>query len=125
MHYIWAHFIGDYFFQTDWMADNKKKSGSACLVHVLTYMLPFLFMGTWVSFINGQILGELMFCNTAWWKLVLIALQHYVQDRTGFVKWLMEVKGSAKFAEPPMAPWSIILTDNLVHLMWIAFVMGL
>lgn len=125
MGYIWAHFIGDFLLQTDWQAAGKKKSSWVCLVHILMYMIPFLFLGTWVSIVNNQIQGELVFCDTAWWKLLLIAAQHFIQDRTNFVKWLMVVKGSGKFAEPPVAPWSIVLTDNLIHLMWIAFVMGL
>ena len=57
--------------------------------------------------------------------LLLIGAQHFIQDRTNIVKGFMVWKGSAKFAEPPFAPWSIILMDNLIHLMWIAFVVSL
>jgi len=107
MHYVYAHLIGDYLLQNDWMAQGKKKSWFIASVHVITYMIPFFFTGA--SFI----------------QLSLIAVQHLLQDRTNFILWLMQVKGSAKFAEAPMAPWSTIVTDNIIHLLWIAFVMGL
>ena len=105
MHWLMAHFIGDYLIQNDYMALNKKKSQKACMLHILTYMLPFLFVKeiTIISFL-------------------LIAIQHYFQDRTDFVKWFMDWKGNKQFSEPPMGPWSITLTDNLLHIIWIMIV---
>ena len=51
MHWILAHLIGDYIFQTDWMAREKKVSNFACAVHVATYMIPFLFTGmAWIDY---------------------------------------------------------------------------
>lgn len=102
-----AHLIGDYLLQNDWMAFGKKQRSWICAVHILAYMIPFLF------------------CGLAWWQLALIAVQHFAQDRTGFIMWLMKVKGSEKFATGPCAPWSIIVTDNVVHIVWIAFVVSL
>jgi hypothetical protein len=52
-----------------------------------------------------------------------IAIQHFIQDRTGFVVWFMKKKGQANFAQPPMAPWSIIVTDNIMHIVWIAIIL--
>jgi hypothetical protein len=100
-----AHLIGDYLIQTDWMAANKKKSTVACMFHIITYMIPF------------------MFCDIAAWQFYLIAAQHFLQDRWNFIPWLMKVKGSAKFMEPPLGPWSIIVTDNVVHIVWMYLVM--
>jgi len=107
MHWIFAHLIGDYIIQTDWMATGKKRSWSIAAVHVLTYLLPFLF------------------CGLTWWQLALIGTQHLVQDRTRLVVWLMRVKGSAAFARPPCGPWSVIVTDNILHVLWIASVAAL
>ncbi len=107
MHWIFAHLIGDYIFQTDWMAANKKRSSMACTIHVITYILPFIF------------------CNISWIAFYLIAVEHWIQDRTNVVVIFMRLKGSAKFTEPPMAPWSIIVTDNILHILWIAFVVYL
>jgi len=104
MHWIYAHFIGDYLIQTDFMALNKKKSAWICLLHVVTYMLPFVF------------------CGMMWWQLLLIAAQHYVIDHTDVVLWLMHAKGSGKFATGPCFPWSQIVTDNILHILWMAWV---
>lgn len=41
---IIAHFVGDYILQSDWMAREKFHSSFACLVHVIFYTLPFLFL---------------------------------------------------------------------------------
>lgn len=107
MHWIYAHLIGDYLLQNDWMALNKKQSSWHCLVHVVVYMVPFLFTG-------------LLF-----WQIILIGVQHFLQDRTQFVVWLMKVKGSEKFGTGPCAPWSIIVTDNILHILFMAGVASL
>jgi len=107
MHWIYAHLIGDYLIQTDWMATGKKRSSGICAIHVLTYLVPFLF------------------CGLAWWQLTLIGVQHFAQDRTGFVVWLMKVKGSTDFATGPLSPWSIIVVDNVLHILWMAAVASL
>lgn len=107
MNWIFAHLIGDYLIQNDWMATGKKRSSWICAVHVLTYLIPFVFT------------------PLAGWQIVAIGLQHFAQDRTGFVVWLMKAKGSAAFATGPCAPWSIILTDNIIHILWVAFVASL
>jgi len=104
MHWIYAHLIGDYILQNDWMAQNKKDKSWNCFVHVMVYMLPFLL------------------CGLAWWQLLLIAVQHYWLDRTEFVKWFMKWKGSEIFATNVCFPWSQIVTDNILHILWIAFV---
>lgn len=107
MHWIFAHLIGDYILQNDWMANSKKNDWKACVVHVATYMIPFIF------------------CGFNWWQFALIATQHYAIDSTQFVVWFMKAKGSGKFAEAPMSPWSIVLTDNILHILWIALVASL
>jgi hypothetical protein len=101
-----AHFLGDFIFQNDFMAAGKKKSNWICLLHIVTYLIPFLF------------------CGLAPWQLILIGIEHYAQDRTNFVVWFMNLKGSKLFAQPPMAPWSIIVTDNILHIIFILWIVG-
>ncbi|NIA19527.1 MAG: DUF3307 domain-containing protein [Xanthomonadaceae bacterium] len=99
-----AHLFGDFVIQTDWMANNKKNSSWACGIHVGTYMLPFLV------------------CGLHWWQLALIAVQHFAQDRSGFITWFLQTTGKREMTEAPMAPWSIIVVDNSFHLAWITAV---
>ena len=41
---IVAHLVGDYLFQSHWVATEKTKKNLPCLVHVLLYALPFLLL---------------------------------------------------------------------------------
>lgn len=107
MHWIYAHLIGDFLLQNDWMALNKKKSSWHCFVHIFFYLVPFYYT-------------ELL-----WWQIAAIGLQHYLQDRTGFVMWLMKVKGSGLFATGPCSPWSIIVTDQIIHILFMATIAAL
>lgn len=107
MHWIYAHLIGDYIVQNDWMAQGKKKSSWICSVHIITYLIPFLF------------------CGFEWWQIALIGAEHFLQDRTNIVVWLMKTKGSASFIGPPCGPWSVIVTDNILHILFIAWVAAL
>lgn len=104
MHWIYAHLIGDYLLQTDWMAKNKKFNSYNCFVHVLTYLIPFLF------------------CELQVWQIIAIGIQHFIQDRTNFIIYFMKLKGSKEFATGIWAPWSIIVTDNIIHILFIAFI---
>jgi Protein of unknown function (DUF3307) len=106
MPWILAHLIGDFFFQTDWMAAKKKSASFVCGVHAIAYLLPFLL------------------CGLTWWQMILIGVQHFAQDRWNFVPWFMKAKRSAGFMAVPLAPWSLILTDNILHCLWIWMVVS-
>ena len=99
-----AHLVGDYLIQNDWQAEGKKKSSWICTFHVLTYLIPF-----WLT-------------PLSWWQIVLIGVEHFVQDRTTVVLWFMRVTGHEKFAQPPCGPWSVIVTDNILHILFIAWI---
>ncbi len=34
MHWIYAHLIGDYLLQNDWMAKGKKQKSWICAIHI-------------------------------------------------------------------------------------------
>lgn len=104
MHWIYAHLIGDFLIQTDWMANGKKQNSWICLVHVATYMIPFLFT------------------SLNWGQLLCIAIQHFWQDRTRVIEWFMQHSGKQGFAEPPKGPWSFIVVDGILHILFIALV---
>lgn len=104
MNWVLAHLIGDFILQNDWMAKGKKENSLICLIHIITYLIPFVFT------------------DIIWWGIVLIGVEHFIQDRTNIIVWFMRIKGSDKFAEPPMAPWSIIITDNIIHILFIALI---
>lgn len=107
MHWIYAHLIGDYILQNDWMALSKKKSWFHAAAHGLMYSMPF--------FLTGLML----------WQIILIGIQHVLQDHSHIIKKMLIWKGSRSMTETPMAPWGIIVVDNIVHILFIAFVVWL
>lgn len=99
MNYFIGHLVGDYLVQNDWMALNKKLSTLHCLVHVTLYTLSI-----WA------------FTHWPLWAIGIVFVTHFIQDRTTIInKWMLLV-GQARFAQPPMAPWSVIVVDNVWHL---------
>mgnify|MGYP002622817662 CR=1 FL=1 len=108
---IASHLAGDYLLQNDYLANGKKRSSWICTAHVLLYMSGFTIL--W------------WFGHLQLWQWMAIAIQHWVQDRTMFVTWWMKVSGQREFLQPPFAPWSVIVVDNSMHLVWIAVVLYL
>lgn len=134
---ILGHLVGDYIFQNDWMAKNKTNGPNpgpffnlwcgahanktaidywqarsawytgnlACTVHCLLYTLAvFLFSYSFLT----------------WWTYPVIFLAHWPVDRWRLAAWWMKnVSGQEKFAskEHPMFPWSIVVVDNIAHLL--------
>lgn len=44
MEQLILHLLGDYVFQSDWMAQNKTKAFLPAFLHAWVYSLPFLFL---------------------------------------------------------------------------------
>ena len=141
-----AHLVGDYILQNDWMAANKviphpgpgihstygpwgvflqlteveksqeqsrlewerrnqawRMGNFSCTVHCLLYTLSvFAFTWYWMP----------------WWGLLLCFAIHWPVDRFRLArKWMENVSGQHAFANGVFAPWSIILVDNIFHLL--------
>lgn len=104
------HGIGDYFFQTDYQALNKKKAGFngfiACFTHCFTYSIPFIFIGSWLA-------------------TLAIFITHFLVDRTQIIAWCLAFRNGVKTIdnfgfgkEKPFAVafWLYVICDNLVHI---------
>lgn len=112
---IIGHLVGDYLLQNDWMALGKKSwNGSQqCGVHCLLWTLSVMFFAGWFTTFNHSIA---IFAALFW--------PHYIQDRTNVVMWWMtKVNRQKQFATGPCAPWSIIVVDNVWHIVtiWIVW----
>ncbi len=105
---IIGHLVGDYLLQNDWMALNKKKHTLHCAVHCTLWTLAVC-------------------AFTGWWMPLAIAVlwvTHFAQDRTQIILyWMTKINRQPKFAEPPMSPWSIIVVDNVWHIvaLWVVW----
>jgi hypothetical protein len=111
-----AHLLGDYFLQTDWMAQAKTKRWWPAIAHALSYGLPFLFI------------------THAWPALVVIVLTHLIIDHwrlARYVIWFKNLFSPAAYRYPWkdcnitgyykdrsiwLATWLMIITDNTMHI---------
>lgn len=105
---ILAHLVGDYIFQSHWMAQNKGKNSVAAAIHAITYTVPFLL-------ISRNPLA-----------LTAICASHFIIDRwrlARFVVWLkngpwLPVTATGYQADVPawLSVWLLIIADNTIHI---------
>ena len=82
---LFGHLFGDYLFQNDWMALNKKDKWLPCLIHCLIYTLTVCYF---ISILIPQIpiIRVMIFVG--------IFLSHIVLDRTHLIdRWFRFTKG--------------------------------
>jgi hypothetical protein len=102
---IIGHLVGDYILQNDWMALNKKSKTGAfnCWVHCMIWTFSVVsFAGWWHCGVVG-----------------VLFLTHWIQDRTNIIAWWMDLIGQKQFRTGACAPWSIIVVDNVWHIITI------
>jgi hypothetical protein len=97
-----GHLVGDYIFQTDWMAQNKKHKTIPCAIH----------SAIWSACV-------VLFTGWGWLPFVLLFAIHFLQDRTYFIRNWMHWIGQDNFATGTYAPWSMVIVDNSFHLLQI------
>lgn len=99
---IVAHLVGDFLLQNHFMAVGKKQNSLICAIHVLICGLCLL-----------------MLTKMSIEQIVVVSILHFMQDRWSFVAWYMRTIGQEKFADPPFGPWSVIVVDQVFHLLTI------
>ncbi len=105
-----GHLVGDYILQNDFLAQGKKRDSCICGMHVIIYTAcVLLFSGWWLHWPYDP-------PQTVLALVAAIAIPHFLIDRLGFVPWWMRLIGQEKFMGPPLGPWSIIVVDNVMHL---------
>jgi hypothetical protein len=101
---IIGHLIGDFLFQTSWMAQYKATRWLPLLTHVTIYTLV-------VSLI-GIATGGL-----TWLAIAVIFLSHVFLDRRTFVAfWVSKIQRSTG----PESGWLGIVTDQIFHVIILA-----
>jgi hypothetical protein len=104
---IVGHLIGDFILQNDWQAQGKKKSSWICAFHCLLWTLSVILVAGWWRH---------------WWVWPVLFITHFIQDRGPLVRKWMHLAGQDSFAGPPLGPWSIIVVDNVLHIVVLACV---
>jgi hypothetical protein len=116
-----AHAVGDYIFQSQYMADWKAKRSLAALAHVLTYLLPFLLLTR--SPLALLVIGGTHFL------IDRFRLARYVcwlkngplVGRRGLLSWQgwapLTATGYPETVPAWMAVWLMIIADNCLHVL--------
>lgn len=118
---VLAHLVGDFILQSDWMATNKKDRILPCLIHVLTYTVPFLIltrsplallaiMGTHFAIDHWRFPQRLV-----WAKNWLLAPSAHRRDPKA--SW-SSCSFTGYHPDRPvwLAVWLLIICDNTLHL---------
>lgn len=101
---IVGHMVGDFLFQTRWMAEQKAVQWDALLIHCFLYTLIIA-------------LFALPAGGLTWWSLLIILVAHMVLDRRGFTRWWLKNvnKSDGTF-------WLMIVHDQSWHLLVLAII---
>lgn len=109
---ILGHLFGDYVFQSDWMASNKKLKGlraaegfAACFFHCFVWT-------------NCIAIGQGGVSSLAY---VLLFASHWLLDRTNIVKQILHKTGWM----PNPSMWKVIIVDNSLHLLSVVIILHL
>jgi hypothetical protein len=99
-----GHFIGDFLFQTSWMAQYKATKWAPLLSHVTVY--------TAIVALFGLLSGGLSL-----WGIAIIFIGHVLLDRKKFVTFWVE---KVQMAKGPSQNWLSIVTDQIFHIILLA-----
>jgi hypothetical protein len=61
-----------------------------------------------------------LLCSLAWWQLALIAVQHFLQDRTRMVAWWMRTWKRTAIDPPSELPLAV---DQSIHVLAIELIL--
>lgn len=104
MNIVWVlflHWLGDFVFQSDWMAKNKSKSNEVLLIHISAYSLPLFLIGWKFALINAGLHCVTDYFTSRWTSKLWAA---------GNVHWFFVVIGLDQFIHTSC----LILTFNLL-----------
>lgn len=103
-----GHLVGDYLFQTKWMAINKATQWIALLVHSTTYTF-FIALAAWWGDVDLSLLSY-----------ASIWVSHVILDRRTFVAWW--TRTIMRNRDPEIA-WLTIIVDQTFHILVLAIVL--
>lgn len=101
---IIGHFVGDYLFQTNWMAFGKTQRILPLAIHALVYTISVALLALPAGGLTGQV-------------IIILFLSHMVLDQRSFIRWWVKTVNGK---ESP--GWMNIIVDQTWHLLVLAAV---
>jgi hypothetical protein len=113
---LFAHLVGDYVLQSDWMALKKRTSFIAALVHALVYSLPFLVLQPSIAAWLVIMFTHLLIDHLALARYVCFA-KNFLAPVSEWPKW-EDTNPTGYHKDKPvwMSTWLFILADNTMHI---------
>ena len=123
-----GHLVGDYIIQNDWMASNKTNQppgpcpvgGTREEYNLWREGLVHWWLGHITCTIHAALYTLSITLVSFWWMplwgYIACFLLHWIIDRYRLAREWMRVIGQEAFATGPLSPWSIIVVDNVWHL---------
>ena len=113
---IFAHVVGDYVIQSDWMANEKTKQSLAAACHALSYAVPFLWF-------RPSVVAMIVIVGTHFvidrWRLAryICWLKNLASPKEYRYKWA-DCSGTGYHKDRPawLAVWLLIIADNAMHI---------
>lgn len=109
---IVGHLVGDYLLQNDHMAMRKKSDWFVCAVHCFIWTSSVIAFGITIP-------GKPIASDYSAWIVPILFASHYIQDRGCLVRKWMSLAGQDNFASGALSPWSIVVVDNVLHIVTI------
>lgn len=103
-----GHLIGDFLFQTNWMATQKSQNWVALLVHVTVYTLTVSI----VTFILGAGLSA--------WGIAVVFVSHFIVDKRTLAPWWV---ASVMRTTGQDSGWLGLVVDQVFHILILALVL--
>lgn len=128
MEQLILHLLGDYIFQTNWMATEKIKRSFAALTHAIVYSIPFLLLEPSVIAFMVILWSHFFIDRFRLARYVVFAknwITGWVHVDTGyhegywkntFDKATLNTGGYPVDMPPFMWVWLLIIADNTLHL---------
>lgn len=107
---IFAHFIGDWAFQSEWVAENKGKYWFVMFAHCMIW--TGCICAFYVAFVRNDVdwgMWGMRGTIVAWWKILFLFGGHYICDM-----WKCRVYAKKPFCQQESS-WHLYV-DQLWHL---------
>lgn len=114
---LFCHALGDYVFQSDWMAREKVRRWWPALVHGLVYSLAFLPLrpswAAWAVIVSTHAaIDRLRIARYVVW------VKNFLGPRSDWCPWKeCQATGYPDSRPPWLAVWLLIIADNVMHVM--------
>lgn len=106
-----AHFLGDFVFQTESMAQKKRTCIKCFILHCLIYSLFISLTLIWIRPIDKIIFA-----------LIIIVLSHITID---FIKNIVLKMISKRYEDHKRFDFTVFVFDQIIHILIILFIVGL